>query len=56
MSINAVDMNKTTALHIASKEGHTDIIVYLLENGADVKLKDYKERNPLELAIAKNKG
>ena len=49
-------MNKTTALHIASKEGHTDIIMYLLENGADVKLKDYKERNPLELAIAKNKG
>ena len=56
VSINAVEMNKTTALQIASKEGHIEIITYLIENGADVKVKDYKQRNALELAIEKDKG
>ena len=55
VSVNALDVNKTTALHIAAREGHTDIISFLLEHGADVRLKDYKGRNPLQLAIEKEK-
>ena len=35
------------------REGHADIIKFLIEHGADVTKKDYKDRNPLELAIEK---
>ena len=46
---------QTTPLHIAAKEGHQHIVTFLLERGADVTAKDYKNRNPLELAIIKDK-
>ena len=55
VDINSVDINKTTALHLASREGHQDVMSYLLECGARVTAKDYKNRNPLELAIDKGK-
>lgn len=55
VDINSVDINKTSALHIAAREGHQVITDYLLECGAKVTLKDYKNRNPLELAIDKGK-
>ena len=55
VDINSVDINKTTALHIAAREGHHLIVDYLLSAGAKVTLKDYKNRNPLELAIDKEK-
>ena len=55
VDINSVDINKTTALQIASREGHHQIVDYLLESGAKVTMKDYKNRNPLELAIDKGK-
>ena len=55
IDLNTVDVNKTTALHIAAKSGHPKIVEYLLEHGADVTLKDYKGRNPLEAAIEKDK-
>jgi ankyrin repeat protein len=45
----------TTPLHLAAKEGHSEILDYLLEKGADVSVKDYKDRNPLEMAIEKSK-
>ena len=55
VDINSVDINKTSPLHIAAREGHKVIADYLLECGAKVTLKDYKNRNPLELAIQKGK-
>ena len=55
VDINAVDINKTTALHISAREGHHLIVDYLLSCGARVTLKDYKNRNPLEMAIEKEK-
>ena len=55
VDVNANDMNKTTALHIASKAGNSAIVDFLIESGADVKMKDYKARNALELAIEKDK-
>lgn len=54
IDINAVDMNKTTALHIAAKSGNPEIVEFLLEHGADIKLKDYRGRNALDAAIDKD--
>ena len=54
IDINAVDVNKTTALHIAAKSGNPDIVEFLLEHGADIKLKDYRGRNALDAAIDKD--
>ena len=54
VSINASDVNKTTALHIASKSGNSKVVEFLIENGADMRLKDYKGRNVLEVAIEKH--
>ena len=53
IDINVTDNHNTTPLHLAAKEGHSDIIHFLLEKGADVSIKDYKDRNPLEIAIEK---
>ena len=33
------------------REGHADIVQFLIVNNADVTKKDYKDRNPLEVAI-----
>ena len=55
VDIDATDNNNTTPLHLAAREGHSEIIDYLIEKGADVSVKDYKDRNPLEMAIEKGK-
>ena len=34
--VNAVSKKKSTALHIAAKKGHVDVVKVLLENGARV--------------------
>ena len=52
--MDTADNNKTTALHLAAKNGNCDILEVLLEKGADITLKDYKNRNALEVAIEKN--
>ena len=54
IDINARDVNKTTALHIAAKSGNPEIVEFLLEHGADIRLKDYKGRNALDAAIDKD--
>lgn len=43
-----------TALHLATENGHADIVLKLLQQGADVKKKRYDkhERTPLHLAAA----
>uniref|UniRef100_UPI003F6A19E4 glutaminase n=1 Tax=Winogradskyella sp. TaxID=1883156 RepID=UPI003F6A19E4 len=45
-NINFQDYDKRTALHIACEEGHTEIINYLLELGADKSIKDRWDEIP----------
>lgn len=44
--INFQDYDKRTALHIAFDEGNQKIINYLLENGANINLKDRWNKTP----------
>lgn len=37
-----VSSYQRTPLHIAAAEGHVDIVVYLVKNGADINMKDKK--------------
>jgi ankyrin repeat protein len=39
---------------LAAKKGFSDILQLLLDKGADITLKDYKNRNALEAAIEKS--
>jgi ankyrin repeat protein len=55
VDIDVADNNNTTPLHLAAREGHSEILDYLLGKGANVSVKDYKDRNPLEMAIEKSK-
>ena len=52
-NVDLEDNNKTTPLHLAAKKGLCEVFDILLENKADISLKDYKDRNVLELAIFK---
>jgi len=42
-----------TALHYAAKKGHTNVVEYLLNNGANPKTKNLKDETPLCLASIK---
>jgi len=52
--VDTEDNNKTTPLHLAAKNGFCEVYNTLVQHGADIALKDYKDRNVLELAIEKN--
>lgn len=39
-SLNICDSNGYTAIHYAAKQGHKDIVEYLVEAGGVVELKD----------------
>ena len=52
--VDTEDNNKTTPLHLAAKNGFCEVYNTLVLHGADIALKDYKDRNVLELAIEKN--
>ncbi len=45
-----------TALHLAAKRGHTDIINELINAGADIDVQDYLGLTPLMLAIQATKS
>ncbi|CAL8141798.1 unnamed protein product [Orchesella dallaii] len=47
--IDFQDENKETALHIAAKTGHPEVVEKLLFAGADVNLKDKNKMEPLQL-------
>ncbi|XP_054169183.1 ankyrin repeat domain-containing protein 16-like [Oppia nitens] len=50
--VNCVTINTNlTPLHMAVKEGHIETIELLKEFGADLQIKDNKQRKPLDLAI-----
>jgi ankyrin repeat protein len=42
-------------LHDASKFGHEEVVKILVENGADVKIKNKKGQDPIALAVEHNK-
>lgn len=42
-------INGWSALHWAAKRGHTKIVTFLLENGADTSLTNSKEETPVDL-------
>ncbi|KAL5491444.1 hypothetical protein EMCRGX_G016730 [Ephydatia muelleri] len=52
--IKARDKYGQTALHISSKNGHTDTMVALLERGADINARDKYGQTALH--ISTNKG
>ena len=47
VDIHARDKDKDQAVHLASRAGHNDILVLLIEKGADVSAKGFKGRTPL---------
>ena len=52
--IDPIDKFKTTPLHLASKEGHVDMINLLLARKANITRKDHMGRNCLDWAIENN--
>lgn len=48
--INAVTVNGETALMFAAKNAKSDVVAYLLKNGANAKLKDKSGNTALEYA------
>lgn len=42
--------DKQTPLHFAAKNDAVGAVRMLLQNGADITVRDYKERTPLQLA------
>ena len=45
----------TTLLHVAVLHFHVDVMVYLLQIGADADKRDAYERTPLDILITKNR-
>lgn len=52
IDVNKGDYDKRTALHLASGEGHADIVKILCDAGADVNVEDRWGRRPLDDAIS----
>lgn len=40
-----------TPLHFAAKNDATEAVRILLQKGADIAARDYKQRTPLQLAV-----
>ncbi len=53
-SAAAVDANGGTALHWAAARGDKDVILALLETGADPAAEDGKRRTPADIAMSKH--
>ncbi|XP_028406323.1 ankyrin repeat domain-containing protein 16-like [Dendronephthya gigantea] len=49
---NGTDFSGMTALHVAAKEGHDNVVSFLLENGSRINSKDKNGRTALHLASA----
>ncbi|XP_008782015.2 ankyrin repeat domain-containing protein 2A [Phoenix dactylifera] len=50
VSLNSKDSQGRTALHMASANGHLDIVEYLISNGADVNAANSEKNTPLHWA------
>ena len=53
-NINAVDKEKLTPLHLATLYNRENIVIKLLQNGADKSLKNSKGELPIDIARKKN--
>lgn len=53
--VNSRDAYGSTALHVAARLGHMDMVSALLAAGADATLEDYDEKTPLHWAIVERK-
>ena len=47
VACDAVDSNGATALMFAAFNGHSEIVIYLLDAGAEINLRDYLDRTAL---------
>ncbi|MBT5856282.1 ankyrin repeat domain-containing protein [bacterium] len=45
-----MDLSGMSALHLAAKRDDTDMVIYLLEKGADGSLRNKKNQTPMDLA------
>lgn len=53
--IDAQDEEGNTLLHVAAKNGNVNMIVFLLKNGANPNIKNFKNELPLHIAINQDK-
>jgi ankyrin repeat protein len=51
VDVNILGDDKCSALHCAARAGHTSVVQYLLNNGADLQATNWKHRSPLHEAI-----
>ena len=51
VDVNTADYDKRTALHLASSQGHVEVVEFLLENQADVNFTDRMGFSPLVDAL-----
>lgn len=47
------DVNRRTPLHLAAREGHTDIVKFLIAKNANLKALDNRNRYPVDEAELK---
>ena len=53
--INTIEFfENRTVLHVASQRGNLSIVEFLLDNGADINLRDQKGRNAFHFALHKS--
>ena len=52
-SVNARDHRKRTPLHVAAKEGHEQLLKFLLSKKADATVTDLDGNSPVDLAAKK---
>lgn len=52
--IDVVNQYGNSALHNAVRKGHTKVVRLLLENGADLKIRNAKGKTPIDLAYGNN--
>lgn len=52
--IDLADSEGRTALHRACYYGHTDVAVYLIDNGASIEARDHHSKTPLHSAASSN--
>jgi ankyrin repeat protein len=54
VDVNSQDYNRSTALHLASREGQFEVACLLLEHDADIEAEDDLGRTPLQVASEEN--
>lgn len=50
IKVNARDAYGCTPLHLACEEDRQEIVKFLVENGADLEIKNKEEKTPIDLA------